>query len=358
MTKSISIGLVLVFAVFLASCSSSRKSLKNPAYDIEIVEAEGMAPIIDGDITGAKKTSLHEAMKNALALVVGVYVSQEALVSKAILIDDSITSQTEGYIEKYEVIKEWKDADFYKTKIKAHVRREDLSAKLKNLENEPAKLGNPVIAFSIEETVDGQPIENSYAELEIKNIFAKAGFVVSDKLEGDILISGTGSSDFNTMEGLGGFTSYRAALSIKAVKKGSDEVLLTEQASAGGIDLSKKGAARAALINASKKVAVKVKDGVLTALRKKTLIKLTVENAETMNRLSEFIKALRNIPTVRDCWVRTFNGGKNAVLDINLRRSNAAAFSQVIGKNKHFKVEIISSTSYSLNVRIQPKTQK
>lgn len=349
--------LALTFAVFAVSCSSTKKSLKNSAYDIEIVEADGMAPIIDGNISAAKKTSLHEAMKNALALVVGVYVSQEALVSKAVLIDDSITSQTEGYIEKYEIVKEWKDGDFYKSRIKAHVRREDLSAKLENFENEPAKLGNPVITFSIEESVDGKPIESRYCELEIKNVFAAAGFAVSDKQEGDILISGAGSSDFNTQEGLGGFISYRAVLSVKAVKKGSDEVLLTVQSSAGGIDLSKNGAARAALINASKKAAVEIKDGVLTALRKKTLIKLTVENAESMNRLSEFIKALRNIPTVRDCWLRSFNGGRNAVLDVNLRRSNAAAFSQVIGKNKHFEVEIISSTSYSLNIKIQPKAQ-
>jgi len=355
MSKSISIALALTIAVFTVSCSSSRKSLKNPAYDIEIVEAEGMAPIIEGDISGAKKTSLHEAMKNALALVVGVYVSQEALVSKAILIDDTITSQTEGYIEKYEVVKEWKEGGFYKTRIKAHIRREDLSAKLENFENEPSKLGNPVIAFAIEETIDGKPGESKYSELEIKNAFATAGFAVADKLEGDILISGTGTSDFNTQEGLGGFTSYRAALSVRAVKTGSQEVLLTTQGSAGGIDLNKSGAARAALINASKKIAPEIKDGILTALRKKTLIKITIENAETMNKLSEFIKALRNLPTVRDCWLRTFKGGKNAVLDVNLRRSNAADFSQIINKNKHFKVDIISSTSYSLNVRIQPK---
>ena len=355
MLKSVSMFLALTLAVFAISCTSSRKSLKNYDYDIEIVEAKGMAPIIDNNISAAKKTSLHEAMKGALALVVGVYVSQEALVSKAILIDDSITSQTEGYIEKYEIIKEWKDGAFYKTRIKAHVRREDLSAKLENFENEPAKLGNPAIAFLIKESVDGKLMESRYCELEIKNIFAEAGFAVSDTQDGDILISGEGSSDFNTQEGLGGFTSYRAALSVKAVKKGSDEVLLTVQSSAGGIDLSKKGAARAALINASKKIAVEVKDGVLTALRKKTLIKITIENAESMNKLSEFIKALRNIPTVRDCWLRSFNGGRNAVLDVNLRRSNAAAFSQIIGKNKRFEVEIISSTSYSLNIRIQPK---
>lgn len=355
MIKYTALILSAVFVLFLTSCSATKKSLKNSSYDIEIVQAEGMAPIIDKDISSAKKTALHEAMKNALALVVGVYVSQDSLVSKAILIDDNITSQTEGYIEKYEVIKEWREGEFFKARIKAHVRREDLSAKLKKLENEPVKLGNPVIVLSIKELIDGKSLNTEYSELEIKNVFAEAGFAVSDNAEGDILISGDSSSDFNTEEGLGGFTSYRASVSVKAIKKGSDEVLLTAQNVAGGIGLSKKGAARTALINVSKKLAEEVKDGVLNALRKKTLIKVTVENAKNMNRLSQFMKSLRNIPTVRDCWLRSFNGGQNAVLDISLKRSNAADFAQVVVKNKRFKTEIISSGSYDLVIKIWPK---
>jgi len=138
---------VLLFTA--AGCSGGRRSALNPAYETEVAEAEGIAPVINGDVEAAKKASLNEAMKSALGLVVGVYVSQEALVAKSVLIDESISSWTEGYIEKYEVLKEQLDGEFYKTRIRAHIRKEDLAAKLKNLESEPEKLGNPVIGFDI-----------------------------------------------------------------------------------------------------------------------------------------------------------------------------------------------------------------
>ena len=37
-----------------AGCAGSRKSSLNPAYETEVVEAEGMAPIVAGDSEGAK----------------------------------------------------------------------------------------------------------------------------------------------------------------------------------------------------------------------------------------------------------------------------------------------------------------
>ena len=178
----------LLAAMLLAGCSATRKSTLNSAYETEVVEAEGIAPVVNGDLDGARKTSLHEAMKNALGLVVGIYVSQEAMVSKAILIDDTITSQTEGYIEKYETLKETRDGDFYKTKIRAHVRKEDITAKLRKLESEPQKLGNPVIGFDISESVDGKVQETEYAALELKSRFSEAGFMTGEKDKADILI--------------------------------------------------------------------------------------------------------------------------------------------------------------------------
>ena len=201
MRKIMSIALCAV----LFGCASARPVIKATAPNTEVVTAEGMAPIINGDITGAKKTSLHEAMKNALGLVIGVYVSQEALaVSKAMLIEDNITSQTEGYIERYDVIKEWKDGDFYKTQIKALVRKEDLSAKIKSLDLEPKMLGNPVVVFKIDEYIDGVESKTSYVADELKKKFVDKGFVVVEAGEPDILITGRADAVFNTDQGLGG----------------------------------------------------------------------------------------------------------------------------------------------------------
>ncbi|MEI7482379.1 MAG: hypothetical protein WCK75_08520 [Elusimicrobiota bacterium] len=341
----------LLAAMLLAGCSATRKSTLNSAYETEVVEAEGIAPVVNGDLDGARKTSLHEAMKNALGLVVGIYVSQEAMVSKAILIDDTITSQTEGYIEKYETLKETRDGDFYKTKIRAHVRKEDITAKLRKLESEPQKLGNPVIGFDISESVDGKVQETEYAALELKSRFSEAGFMTGEKDKADILIKGSAKSDFNTREGLGGFISYRAGLSVSAVKQGSGETLASLQETAGGIDLNEPSAARAAIINSAKKAGDDLKERVLKALREKSVVRVVLSKVESMNQLSDFLKSVRNIPLVRDCWLRNMSGD-TAALDIGLRKGNASDLSQLLMKNQKFPLKINRTSSYDLEAEL------
>ncbi|MHB0996055.1 MAG: hypothetical protein ACYC2I_06780 [Elusimicrobiales bacterium] len=335
-----------------AGCSATRRSALNPAYETEVVEAEGMAPVVNGDAEGARKTSLGEAMKSALALVVGVYVSQDALVSKSVLIDESITSQTEGYIEKYEVLKDWRDGEFHKTRIRAHVRKEDLSAKLRSLETEPQKLGNPVIGFDIAESADGKPQATEYAALELKNKFAEAGFITGEKEKADILVKGSAKTAFNTKEGLGGFISYRAGVSLSAVKQGSQETLASVQDAAGGIDLNEPAAARASIINAAKKAAEPLKEAVLKALRERSMVRLNLSNVKTMNDLSEFTKVLRNIPAVRASWVRGYSGG-TAVLDVAMHRGGAADLSQLLMKNAKMPVKVNRTSSYDLDAQLQ-----
>lgn len=345
---------LLMAAALLAAagCAGSRKSALNPAYETEVVDAEGMAPIVNGEVEGAKKTSLHDAMRNALGLVVGVYVSQDAMVSKSILIDENITSQTEGYIEKYEVLKEWRDGEFYKTRIRAHVRKEDLAAKLRTLESEPQKLGNPVIGFDVKEFSDSKPLNSKYAELELKTRFTDAGFITGEKEKADIVIKGEAETSFNTREGLGGFTSYRAGISVSAVKQGSLETLASIQESAGGIDLNDAAAARASIINAAKKAADPLKERVLKSLREKSIVRLNLTNVATMNDLSAFTVILRNIPAVRASWVRSYSGG-TAVLDVAMHKGGAADLSQLLLNNKKRALKINRTSSYDLDAELQ-----
>jgi len=348
--------LTLFFSALLllsaAGCSGGRRTSVNPAYETEVVEAEGMAPVVDGDTQAAKKTALGEAMKSALGLVVGVYVSQDAMVSKSVLIDENITSQTEGYIEKYEVLKERQDGGFYTTRIRAHVRKEDLAAKLRNLESEPEKLGNPVIGFEITELSDSKPLKTRYAETELKAVFKDAGFLTGDKDTADIVVKGEAETSFNTREGLGGFTSYRAGISLSAVKKGSLDALASVQESAGGIDLNDTAAARASIINAAKKVAAPLKDRIPKSLREKSIVRLNLANVKTMNDLSDFIKVLRNIPAVRTSWVRGYTGGL-ATLDVGMHRGGAADLSQLLMKNVKKPVKINRTSSYDLDAELQ-----
>ncbi len=322
--------------LLLGGCSATRQSAVNPKYEIEIVTAEGQAPIVNGD---------------ALGLVVGIYVSQEALVAKAVLIDDTITSQTEGYIEKYETLKEWKDGDFYKARIKAHVRKEDLAAKLKNLETEPQRLGNPVIGFDIKEIVDGAPRETAYAALELTSVFSGAGFRTGPKDTADIVITGTAEADKS--DPVYGFASYRSRLSVNAVKRGSGETFAVIQETAAGADPNEAAAPRTAIINAAKKGGGDLKEKVLKGLREMSMVRLNLGKVEGMNQLSEFLKSLRNIPMVRDCWLRSLTGD-TAAIDVGLRRGNASDLSQLLMKNARYPVKINRTSSYDLEAELQP----
>lgn len=334
-----------------AGCGGTHRSSLNPAYETEVVEAEGMAPAA-GEADAARKSALADAQRNALALVVGVYVSQDAMVSKSVLIDENITSQTEGYIEKYETLKEWRDGEFYKVRIRAHVRKEDLSAKLRTLESEPQKLGNPVIGFDVKESADGKPQQTDYAALELKNRFIDAGFLTGEKDKADIVIKGEAQTSFNTKEGLGGFVSYRAGISVSAVKTGSQETLASMQEAAGGIDLNETQAARASLINAAKKAADPLKDRILKALREKSVVRVNLSSVKTMNDLSEFTKLLRNIPAVRASWVRSYSEGM-AVLDVAMHRGGASDLSQLLMKNAKRPVKVNRTSSYDLDAELQ-----
>ena len=334
----------------LYGCASGKTAIKATSPNTEVVTAEGMAPIINGDITGAKKTSLHEAMKSALGLVIGVYVSQEALVSKAILIEDNITSQTEGYIERYDVLKEWKDGDFYKTQIKALVRKEDLSAKIKSLDLEPKKLGNPVVGFKIDEYIDGAESKTTYAADELKKKFVDKGFVVADSGEPDILVSGRAEAAFNTDQGLGGMTSYRGTVSVKAVKPGSEDVITTAQETLGGVDVAKSAAAGTAISRAAGKVGADLPQTVLTYLKDRSTVQLVVVNIESINQLNDLVLAVRALIEVRDCKVRDYTGNV-AKLDLDMKRGTASDVAKRL-ETMQKPLKVTKTSVYSIEAEI------
>jgi hypothetical protein len=335
-----------------SGCGSSRTQIKATSPNTEVVEAEGAAPVIDGDIVGAKKASLHDAMKTALGLVIGVYVSQESLVTKAVLIEDNISSQSEGYIEKYDVLKEWQEGDFYKTRITALVRKEDLSAKLKALELEPKKLGNPVVRITLDEFVDGKQSDAGFAAGELKSRLNARGFLVSDSESSDLQITGRADANFNTAAGLGGLVSYRASVSAKAVKTESKDVVASVMEAAGGVDVTRETAAKVSLVNCARKAALDVADGVVKYLKERSTVQLTLLNVPNINRLNDFNRSLRAMIEVRDCFVRNYAGG-TAVLNLDMKKGGAQDVARHLETNSGFKLKIKKVGVYEIEAEFE-----
>lgn len=334
---------LLLAGFFFASCSHSiKKSELNNNYDVEVVESVGMAPIVDNNISAAKKSSLNDALKNALHLVVGVYVSGDTLVSKSVLIDDEITSKSEGYIEKYEVLKEYTEDNFYKTKIKAYVRKEDITNKIKTIENPVEKIGSPSVYISISD--NGNKI-SGFAANELVSNFKKDSFrVMIDTHSADIIVDGITDIKFNTSEGLGGFISYSCSISGRIYTK-ENEMIGAFSGSNGGIGLNDNDAKNNAAINCARKVYSDIKNSIIDFYNQKRIVRFDITNLDSVNDLNELIKYFRNIPLIRTAVVKNYSNN-SASIELLLHKGKASDISDIISKNN--KINILKIGDYSI----------
>ena len=301
MFKLKNVLLMLTAVCLLFGCATTKK-LK-AGKDSELVITEGIAPIVNNNLQGAKKVSLDEALKNALGLVVGIYVSQEALVSKAVLIEDNIVSQTEGLVEGYDILKESYDDKFYKTKIKAVVKKGDLLAKMKELEINKDEI-KPIIAVSVQETVDNQASNTNYSETALKKFFTDNGYKIHLKEYADVVITGVVSADYD--RDFGGFKSYQTNLSLKASNVYGQEIS-NEQTTVGGAGITSQAASKAGCENAVSKVSEKMLKDIEKYAKEKAIAYLYVTNVPTVNDMNSLVNTLRTMIEIKDCLVRKYD---------------------------------------------------
>lgn len=336
---------VVLSIVFLFSSCGGNKIVKsniNKNYEVEIVEAIGTAPIVEGNIEGAKKSSLSDALKNALHLVVGVYVSGDTLVSKSVLIDDEITSKSEGYIERYEVLKEYTEDNFYKTKIKAYVRKEDITLKLRNIESDVERIGSPVIYLNI---IDADTKSISSSQDSIISDLKKDNFRISLNIsDADIIIDGKSNIKFNTSEGLGGFISYGCSIS-GTIKSKDSEIIGSFNGSSGGIGTNDFDAKNNAGVNCGRKVYLDIRNSIIDFYNKKRIVKFEISGISSMNNIQELIKYFRNIPAIRNALVKSYDKDV-AVIDLLVHKGNARDLINLIIKNT--KIEILKTNSFAI----------
>lgn len=341
-------AIILLLSFIIIACSGNvKKSELNKAYEVEVVEAEGRAPIVNNDLNNAKQSSLQDALKNALHLVIGVYVSGDTLVSKSMLIDDEITSRTEGYIEKYSVLDEKVDNGFYKTKIKAYVRKEDLTKKIKTFENEVEKIGSPYIYVNIKDD------ENKKMDFAINGLVQKLRedfFRISSSMdEAEIIIDGVASTRFNTSEGLGGFISYNCSLT-GSIKTKDGDMIGGFNSITGGIGVNENAAKNQSVANCVRTSYDEIKNSILNFYSQKKTVKLEVSDVDSLNDVQSIIKNIRTIPLVRNASLRDFSNNR-ALIEIVLHKGDARKISDSISSFGILKV--IKLTNFSIHARFQ-----
>ena len=101
--------LLKVFAATFAACIFF-VGTSSPA---EAVVAKGFAPIVNGDIDGAKKEARKQALRAAVEEAVGVHVQSETEVANFMVVKDEISVKSDGYVNIKRVIKEEARGDIF-----------------------------------------------------------------------------------------------------------------------------------------------------------------------------------------------------------------------------------------------------
>ena len=95
------------------------------------VKAEGMAPIIEGNLANARDKAIQDALRMAVEQAIGAMVSSETLVANAEVVSDKIASKTAGYVQSYDVLKAGKlDETTYTVTVNAVAKIGDLERDL------------------------------------------------------------------------------------------------------------------------------------------------------------------------------------------------------------------------------------
>ena len=116
------------------------------------VEAEGLGPIIDGNIANARDKAIQDALRQAVEQAMGAMVHSETLVENAALISDRISSKTAGYIQSYDVLKTGKQDEMtYAVTVRAVAKIGDLEKDLAGLNLLIEQVNSPRITVLMRE---------------------------------------------------------------------------------------------------------------------------------------------------------------------------------------------------------------
>ncbi|HOV91159.1 MAG TPA: flagellar assembly protein T N-terminal domain-containing protein [Syntrophorhabdaceae bacterium] len=112
------------------------------------ITVSGTAVIVGDNEDQAKKLAVHDALRTAVEMGVGVIIQSSSEVKDFELIKDEIKSNAEGYIKEYDIIKEGAKNGKYNVTLRAKVLTEKINEAFKKRLNKVARaLGNPSITF-------------------------------------------------------------------------------------------------------------------------------------------------------------------------------------------------------------------
>jgi hypothetical protein len=359
---------------------------------VEAVESEGVATILQGNTDIARDKAIVDAQRKAVEQAVGVLMSSESIVENYELLSDRILTQSAGYIKTYQLLDEKKEGDEYRVRIKAEIGLGELENDIAAIQHLIQQKGNPRMMFLIDETIEGVRTagissgDMSQAETVLLQTFLDAGFEVIDSatvaqninrdqalkaIEGDaataaalghqygadVIITAKAAASSGDKILDTDMKSHQAAINAKVVRADTGAVIGsgTEQAKHAHIDDLAGGLA--AIEKASVQLAETLIPKILEKWRQDvqvaTTIQLMVSDISFM-QLKQFKEILKTeIRGVQEVYQRSFQA-RVAKLDVEIQSSTEALADELASKQfQGITLEITGMSENRIDITIQ-----
>ena len=172
------------FVLFLPSISLCEDSIT--------IDSTGTSAITSNNASHARDGAIADALRKAVEQAVGTLVASDTLVENFQTIDDSVYTNSQGYVKSYSIISEAQSAGTYEVRVRAVVAAGDLSGDLGAMGLLQKKAERPRVLFMMAEKGSGhndyefwwkqgdQATDISAAEAALKEAFLAKGFNVVD----------------------------------------------------------------------------------------------------------------------------------------------------------------------------------
>jgi hypothetical protein len=341
------LSMLLCLTGVLFSNLSFSQTTPAPASESKEVEGVGIAA---GQGQGAYDQALSRALRNAVERSVGVMVTSESLVKNSQLLEDTIYSKVQGYVQEYTVTEDNKgEGDVYRIKVKAKVLETQLESDLQGIKILMQAKGNPKTLVLLEENWGSADTTEKSATHMIEDFFISKAFQLVDASQiessqetteltteqtqslksrygADLILKGSASGQLasqTTAYGVPVFV-YSATLSLKAFQADTGVILASFTESTVGRAGSIQEASQKALSEAFEKNREGFLKSILEAWRDSVLntseILVTVSkcSSEKRNAIMTGLKSIEGVKNLHE------NNYQNEHSELSLEVDGAA----------------------------------
>ena len=389
----VGLGVLMLNTVAWSQTESDKPDLKE-------VTATGMGSITGGDVAHAKDDAVEDALRNAIEQTLGTMIQAETLAQNFTVVEDNIYSKTQGYIQRYDIIKQGKSGDqMYEVTVRALVKVSQLKDDLDAISTLMRRKKMPRLMVMIDEKNVGETATASHyleadlntAESELMNKFMEKGFRFVDAavvkqnlsrekeaaiLEGDVrqaaavgrrsgaevVLVGKALAKATEIEAFGArIRSQQSTVTVRAIRTDTGDIIATgtEQGKFTHIDD----------VTGGTKAIQKACDALADALMSKILdrwstdvntggtLTLRVNGVDDYGQLNQFKSSLKYyVRGITNVTQRDFSNGF-ATLELEMKgNSDDLAQRLSAAKMEGYKIKVTGVSEGGVTVQIVPTT--